>query len=321
MSSAILRKLLFDIEPYLKRSDINEVILNAPGLVLLDLGGEKWEFVKDKKITPAFLKNFPEQLATESNQQFNERIILLSTAIPGTNNRVTAVHNSLLRSPTNSNEISIRIQKNKKFQLHDFIKELPKKFSNTHKELFDENDSLEAKIKAIMTHQSNVLISGGTGSGKTSLFNALIDLIPANHRIVTLEDSPELSPPHKNKTQLLVSKSGSNLSGASYEDMINICMRLRPTNLLLGEIDTRNTAAFLRLANTGHDGMIATLHADTTHDSVQALISNLTYAGNSLPLDGMYNAIESAIDYVIQIYKHQIVEVRSMKQILKEIRR
>jgi type IV secretion system protein VirB11 len=300
--SSILQKLLKDLKPYLDRKDINEIIINTPNLVMLDLGNEKWEFKKNTKINESFLDTFPKQLATYSNQQFDEKNIYLSSAIPGTNNRVGVVHSSILQSKTNSNEINIRIQKNSKFQLSDF----------TNKTDFHD------QIQEIVQSNSNILISGATGSGKTALFNTLVEFIPDNHRIVTLEDSPELNPKHKNLTQLLVSKNGTSLSGTTYEDMINICMRLRPTNLLLGEIDTRNTAAFLRLANTGHDGMISTLHANSTLDSVQAIVSNLTYSGSNLSLRGMYNFILSAIDYVIQIKDKQIVDVSDMKTLLNK---
>ena len=318
--SQVLSKLLKDIKPYLDRKDINEIIINQPGLVMLDLGGEEWEYKKDKNITKAFLDDFPKQLATYSNQQFDEKHIYLASAIPGTNNRVGIVHNSLVRS--SNNEFNIRVQKEENFTIQDFIKDDINNLNTTKSKLqiFNENDSIEDKIIAIMKNKCNILISGGTSSGKTSLFNVLLGYIPLNHRLVTIEDSPELNPQHRNKTQLLVSKNGSSMSGASYEDMINISMRLRPTNLLLGELDTRNTQAFLRLANTGHEGMAATIHSNTSFDSIQALITNLTYTGSSLPLEGMYNFINSAIDYVIQVNDHRIVEIKSMYEILNQLR-
>lgn len=101
------------------------------------------------------------------------------------------------------------------------------------------------KIKALIPQRKNVLISGGTGTGKTSFLNALMSKIPQNERIVSIEDSQEIFIENHNKTQLAVPKEESEIYG--YTQAINNAMRLRPDRLLLGEIDIRNTLAFCAL--------------------------------------------------------------------------
>ncbi|WP_324171104.1 ATPase, T2SS/T4P/T4SS family [Sulfurimonas sp.] len=318
-SSQILKNLLSDISPILKRTDINEIILDEPGIAKLDLGNETWEYINSKVITQAFLENFPKQLATWSNQKFDEKTINLSTAIPGTYNRVNVIHKSILRSIHDCNTINIRIQKPTKFHLESFLKsEIPDSYKEAGNPTYNKNDSFEAKIKAIMDKEENVLISGGTNSGKTSLFNALIEFININYRVVTIEDSPELNIPHRNKTQLLISKSGSNISQTTYKEATDISTRIRPTVLLVGELDTNNTSTFLRLGNTGHKGMIATLHANTPVDAITALESNLGHTKNPISLKAMHNLMRSGVDHIIQMYHHQIVEIMPMKELLKE---
>jgi type IV secretion system protein VirB11 len=317
--SQILKNLLNSIAPYLNRSDANEIILDEPGVVKLDLGNETWEYINSKKITREFLDDFPKQIATYSNQMFNEKIVNLSSAVPGTYNRINVVHKSILRTPYNTNSINIRIQKLKKFQLNNFIKEnIPATYKLAGKPIYTSNESFEAKITAIMKAEQNILICGGTNSGKTSLFNVLVDYIDTRYRIVTIEDSPELNILHRNKTQLLISKTGSNLSRTTYKEATDISTRIRPTVLLVGELDTNNTEAFLRLGNTGHKNMIATLHADTPADAISALVSNLGHTKNPVSLEAMYNLIRSGVDHVIQMYHHQIVEIMPIKQLLQE---
>ncbi|RLA77530.1 MAG: hypothetical protein DRG78_17240 [Epsilonproteobacteria bacterium] len=160
---------------------------------------------------------------------------------------------------------------------------------------------------------------GGTNSGKTSLFNALVEFISKNYRVVTIEDAPELNIPHRNKTQLLISKSGSNISRTTYKEATDISTRIRPTTLLVGELDTNNTATFLRLGNTGHKGMMATLHANTPVDAITALASNLGHEKNPISLQAMYNLMGSGVDHIIQMHHHQVVEVIPMKDLLKDI--
>lgn len=102
-----------------------------------------------------------------------------------------------------------------------------------------------------------MLISGGTGSGKTSFLNSLLGEIDENQRVVSIEDSQELNLDHiKNKTQLAVPKDANEIYG--YQKAINNALRLKPERLLLGEIDIRNTFSFLRINNTGHEGSLST---------------------------------------------------------------
>ncbi len=101
----------------------------------------------------------------------------------------------------------------------------------------------------------------------------MIENIPKNERVVTIEDSPELKISNEDQVNILVDKSGSGFF--TYEDGLNAAMRMSPDRLLLGEIDTHNTALFLRLANTGHSGMISTLHANSVVDAFIAICQNI----------------------------------------------
>lgn len=311
-SDKILQNLLVKIQKYLTRDDVSEIILHEVGIVRLDTI-KGFKEIKDPNITFEFLEDLPFQIATFTDQQFNSKYIILSSNIPGTNFRVTATHRSCLQR--NCNSILIRKPLGVEFKLEDYI---------------DKKEDIEL-IKSLATVGKNVLIVGGTGTGKTSFINQMIKLIPMHQRIVTIQDSAELIIPHKNKDELIVSKNGSKNSNLDYKGALDICMRLRPDRVFLGEIDSVNTLAFLRLGNTGHKGMLSTLHTDSPNDTLNALQLNLMLGGFAANKEALNGFIASAIDYVIKIQKFEnidskgtvskevkVIAIKTIKEILEE---
>lgn len=281
----ILDQKLKILDKYL-RLEANELIINTTGEIWVDYG-DKWEIIKDSNLSIAFLESFLIQLATRRGQRFNEKYPSLSCELPPpyARYRLQAQHKSIL---FHSNVcICIRIPSKKSFALTQFT------LSEQVRQHWDYD-----KIKELIPQNKNILISGGTGTGKTSFLNALISRIPKNERIVTIEDSQELLIENPNKTQLAVPKEESEIF--SYTQAINNAMRLRPDRLLLGEIDIRNTLAFLRINNTGHEGNLSTLHANNSEDAINALITNAMFGGMSDRV-ALKAYIRTAIDYIIQI--------------------
>ena len=281
------------LDPYLKLK-ANELIFNKPCELDIDYG-DKWEKITGeemRKFDYDFLNDFVTQLATIRRQKFNEKNPALSCELPSPYNRyrVQAQHkNSLFNSDI---VVDIRIPSQTRFELENF--ELSQKIQNF--------GWTYAKIRALIRNKKNVLISGGTGSGKTSFLNSLLGEIDENQRVVSIEDSQELNLDHiKNKTQLAVPKDTNEIYG--YQKAINNALRLKPERLLLGEIDIRNTFSFLRINNTGHEGSLSTLHANNPQDAIKALITNIVLGGDlQNPDDDMLKElITTAVDYIIQI--------------------
>ncbi|RXJ82170.1 ATPase, T2SS/T4P/T4SS family [Arcobacter sp. F2176] len=337
-SDRILQNLLSKINKYLTRDDVSEIILHEIGIVRLDTT-KGFKEIKDPNITFQFLEDLPDQLATFSEQQFNHKFILLSSNIPNTSHRVTGVHRSCLLS--NCNTILIRKPLGIEFKLEDYIND------NKGVEILEKNNELEEKIKYLekTIHKlkeeqkptshlevelvinlvkvgKNILIVGGTGTAKTSFLNQLIKYIDLSTRIVAIQDSAELIIPQKNKEEIMVSKNSSNLSKLTYRGAIDISMRLRPDRIFLGEIDTENTMAFLRLGNTGHKGMLSTLHTDHPNDTLNSLQLNLLLAGFTSEKDTLNAFIKSALDYVIKIervgFNRKVMAIKSINEIIKE---
>lgn len=287
--SVILNNILGVLKPYLTLK-ANEIIFNKPCEIYIDYG-DHWEIMHDPKLDITFLNNFLIELATRRNQRFDEMHCSLSCELPSPylRYRVQAQHKSSLFNSDIS--ICIRIPSKEIFKLESFI--LSDKVKN-------DGWNYE-KIKELIRKKKNILLSGGTGSGKTSFLNSLMGEIDQNERVVTIEDSQELRVENINKTQLAVPKIATEIY--SYQIAIDNAMRLRPDRLFLGEIDIRNTFSFLRVNNTGHAGNLSTLHANSPKDAIKAIKTNVILGGGLTSVDDkMLNSlIVTAIDYIIQI--------------------
>ena len=305
--NAVLAHKLEVLDKYL-RLEANELIFNRSYEIYVDYG-DTWDIIEDKRLSPAFLHDFLTQLALRRNQRFNQKYPSLSCELPEPylRYRVQAQHQSILFNSDIS--ICIRIPSKKRFDLESFI---------LHENLIQQGWNHQ-KIKDFIKNKKNVLISGGTGSGKTSFLNSLMQEIPLQDRVVTIEDSQELFVENPNKTQIAVPKEENSIY--TYTTAINNAMRLRPDRLFLGEIDIRNTLTFLRVNNTGHSGNLSTLHANNSKDAINAIITNAMFGGMN-DREALRDYIRSAIDYIIQIErigkKRLIVEILDVKAYLQK---
>ena len=159
-----------------------------------------------------------------------------------------------------------------------------------------------ALLKAIVKARLNVLISGGTGAGKTTLLNILSSFIPANERIVTIEDSAELQLKQPHVVRLETRPSNIEGHGEVPQRMLLInALRMRPDRIIMGECRGSEAVDMLQAMNTGHDGSLTTLHANTPRDALSRLETMISMANLELPERAMRQQIASAINVVIQL--------------------
>jgi pilus assembly protein CpaF len=158
-----------------------------------------------------------------------------------------------------------------------------------------------ALLKLSVEHKLNLVVSGGTGSGKTTLLNMLSGWIPAHERIVTIEDAAELRLAHENLVSLEVRQSNSEGRGlVSVRDLLKNALRMRPDRIVVGECRGGETLDMLQAMNTGHEGSLTTIHANTPRDVLSRLEVMVMMAGFELPLAAIREQIASAIDIVVQ---------------------
>ncbi len=161
--------------------------------------------------------------------------------------------------------------------------------------------SMAEFLHACVVARLNIVISGGTGSGKTTLLNALSSFIPEEERIVTIEDAAELRLQQEHVVRLETKPAKADGSGAvTIRDLVRNSLRMRPERIVVGECRGGETLDMLQAMNTGHDGSLTTLHANTPRDALSRLETMTLMAGLELPIRVVREQIASAVDLIVQ---------------------
>ncbi|NWG05319.1 MAG: CpaF family protein [Chloroflexi bacterium] len=156
-------------------------------------------------------------------------------------------------------------------------------------------------IRACVIARLNIVISGGTGSGKTTLLNVLSSFIPENERIITIEDAAELQLQQEHVLRLETKSANVDGKGAvTIRDLVRNSLRMRPDRIVVGECRGGEALDMLQAMNTGHDGSLTTLHANTPRDALSRIETMVLMAGMDLPLKVVRQQISSAVDLIIQ---------------------
>lgn len=171
-----------------------------------------------------------------------------------------------------------------------------------------EDQTLVKSLQQIVTNKENLLVAGATGSGKTTFVKSLISIIPKDEHVVILEDTHEIITDHFNHTHLLSDERSGN------KRLIDFCayaLRLRPDRILLGEIRKDEVIPFLLSMNTGHKGMLSTVHANSSLDAIHrlALLFILYHNGGTLNFETVLKMIAQSLDYVVFIKEKKIDEI------------
>jgi pilus assembly protein CpaF len=161
-------------------------------------------------------------------------------------------------------------------------------------------------LAAIIKCRLNVIISGGTGSGKTTLLNILSGYIPEDERIVTMEDAAELQLQQPHVVRLETRPSNIEGKGeVTQRDLVRNSLRMRPDRIVVGEVRGGEALDMLSAMNTGHDGSLTTVHANTPRDALSRIENMIAMAGMNLPQKAVREQIAAAIDVVIQVTRAQ----------------
>jgi pilus assembly protein CpaF len=161
---------------------------------------------------------------------------------------------------------------------------------------------LAQTMAAVVKARLNVVVSGGTGAGKTTLLNLLSGFIPENERVVTIEDSAELQLKQPHVVRLETRPPNIEGRGAiTQRDLVRNSLRMRPDRIVLGEVRGGEALDMLQAMNTGHDGSLTTIHANTPRDALGRIENMVSMTGINFPTKALRSQIASAIDIVIQV--------------------
>jgi pilus assembly protein CpaF len=162
--------------------------------------------------------------------------------------------------------------------------------------------ALAEVLRGAVRARLNVLVSGGTGAGKTTMLNILSNAIPGDERIVTIEDSAELQLQQDHVVRLETRPANIEGAGAvTQRDLVRNALRMRPDRIVVGEVRGGEVLDMLQAMNTGHDGSLSTVHANSTRDALSRIETMVLMSGLALPVRAMRDYIASALDLIIQL--------------------
>jgi pilus assembly protein CpaF len=272
------------LETLLKDSTISDILVNNYHSVYIERNG-RLEMTNVRFKNDEHLLHIIHRIVSTIGRRIDESSPMVDARLPD-GSRVNAIIPPLaIDGPC----VSIRRFGSRPLQFDDLIK----------------NESVLQEMVEFITGcvraKLNILISGGTGSGKTTLLNALSSFIPEVERIVTIEDSAELQLQQIHVVRL--ETRPPNIEGmgeVTQRDLVKNCLRMRPDRIILGEVRAGEALDMLQAMNTGHEGSLTTIHANSTRDALSRLETMVAMAGLDLPDKAIRQQVASAIDIIIQ---------------------
>ena len=272
------------LEPLLKEDSITEIMVNGAKQIFVEQKG-KLQLTDIYFHNDEHLMNVVERILTPIGRRVDESSPLVDARLAD-GSRVNIIIPPLsLVGPC----VTIRKFSKKAFEMSDLVK-----FGTLNEKM---STFLEACVKARL----NILVSGGTGSGKTTTLNAMSSFIPEGDRIVTIEDAAELKLQQRHVVTLEARPANLEGKGAiTIRDLVKNALRMRPDRIIVGEVRAGEALDMLQAMNTGHDGSLTTAHANTPRDVLSRLETMVLMAGMELPVRAVRTQISSAIDLILQ---------------------
>jgi pilus assembly protein CpaF len=189
------------------------------------------------------------------------------------------------------------------------IRRFPRRYSV---ENFVANGTLDARmahfLSACVVGKQNILVSGGTGTGKTTLLNALISLIPPHERVITIEDTAEIPLILPNQVKMMTKVKTLGGDAITSRDLISNALHMRPDRIIIGECRGSESMDMIQAMNTGHQGSMTTIHANSPRDALSRLETLMLSSGIDMPLPAIRRQIANAIQVIVQIRRFRTGE-------------
>ena len=272
------------ITPMLRSPNVTEVMVNGPDRIFVESRGLLFEtgvrFFDEKHLLQV-IRRVVEPLG----RHVDDASPMVDARLPD-GSRVNAIIPPLA---LDGSSMTVRKFSDRKLTTDDLVR-----FGTLTPEMAA---FLECAVRA----RQNIVVSGGTGSGKTTLLNVLSQFVPRGERIVTVEDSAELKLSHRDIVRLEARPANIEGKGrVTIRDLVVNCLRMRPDRIIVGECRGAEALDMLQAMNTGHDGSLTTLHANTPRDALSRLENMVMMAGFELPSSAIREQIGSAVNLIVQ---------------------
>ena len=303
-----LRSYLTPLSGMLERPDVTDIFVNRPHEIWIETTGGAIERHDAPELNEATLSRLARQIAALSHQGISREHPLLSATLPD-GARVQIVGPPATRA---SLALAIRKHVEPDLTLSDYVaggamaetavrSRLDRRGADAELAAMLEAGDIAGMLASAVRARKNILISGGTSTGKTTFLNALIREIPAEERLILIEDTPELAMRHDNAVGLLAARSALGEAHVTANDLVAASLRMRPDRIILGELRGEEAFAFLRAVNTGHPGSMTTVHSDSAEGAVEQVALLVLQAGTRLSREDVHHYVKQTVDVFVQL--------------------
>ncbi len=273
------------IDRLLKDEEITEVMVNGPELVFVERNG-RLERTAASFVDETHLRRIIDKIVSQVGRRIDEATPMVDARLPDGSRVNAVIHPLAIGGPF----LTIRKFATDPFQIDDLIR-----FGtlNAHSARF---------LQACVVGRLNVIVSGGTGTGKTTTLNVLSSFIPTDERIVTIEDAEELQL-HQEHVLPLEARP-PNIEGkgqVTIRDLVRNALRMRPDRIVVGECRGGEALDMLQAMNTGHDGSLTTIHSNSPRDTLSRIETMILMAGFDLPIRAIREQMASALDLIVHL--------------------
>jgi len=301
-----LASYLAPFSDVLSNPEVTDIYVNHPGELWIEMVGGAIERRDARDLDEVTLSRLARQIAALTHQGVSREHPLLGATLPD-GSRIQIVSPPATRGPIC---LAIRRQVAPSLTLQDYHR--GDHFGKTRTELAapSELKALQALItngkfvdalQLAVCSRKNILISGGTSSGKTTFLNALVREIPMDERLIVIEDTPEIVVEQPNSIGLVSVRGELGEARVTTNDLVSAALRMRPDRIILGELRGPEAFAFLRAVRSGHPGSMTTIHADSPEAAVEQLVMLVLHTGTKLSRNDVRHYVEQSIDVFVHL--------------------
>ena len=300
MSFDVILPFLRPIQNLILDADVSEIMVNGSERVFVERAG-RMEEVRGVSIPEKSLQVAVRNIARALGDEIDDEKPVLDSRLPD-GSRVAAIF-----PPCSVEGTTLTIRK---FHHKQFTAEELVRIGSLTPEVLD-------RLKAAIDKRENVLISGGTGTGKTTLLNALAAFIPNEDRVVVIEDTSEIQIDKPNRRRLEARRAHADVPAVTIRDLLRATLRHRPDRIILGEVRGGEAFDLLQALNTGHSGTLSTIHANSAQQAISRFTSCILQSGVELPYRAVRSNISDAVNLLLHIerrhgrrYASELLEIR-----------
>jgi len=301
MSWDVIIPFLRPIEPLIRDEDISDILVNGPDQVFIEKFGEMQK-VPGVTLTEKSLQVAIRNIARVLGDDISEEKPILDARLPD-GSRVTAI---IPPCSVNGTSLAIRKFQSKLYGPQDLVR------------IGTLTPDLLVQLQTAVELRKNIVISGGAGTGKTTLLNALSNFIGPEERLIVIEETAEIQIEKNNLVRLEARREQTGIPAISIRELLKATLRLRPDRIIVGEVRGGEAFDLLQALNTGHSGSLSTIHANSAAQAISRFATCVLMAGIDLPYRVIRQNIGESLDMVIQLKrqagKRTVAEVLKIKR-------